>query len=51
MADALRAALAARDHPVSGNEVLTSGLSIIQVTDDGLVGGADHRRDGAVGGR
>ncbi len=30
---------------------LTSGLSIIQVDDDEFVGGADQRRDGAVGGR
>ena len=28
-----------------------SDLSIIQVTDQGLIGGADYRRDGAVGGR
>ncbi len=48
--DALAAALAARGHPVviSGHP---SGLSVIQVTDDGLVGGADYRRDGTVGGR
>ena len=48
--DALAAALEARDHPVSVRE-MTSGLSVIQVTDDGLVGGADLRRDGAIGGR
>ena len=29
---------------------LTSGLSLILVTEDGLVGGADQRRDGTVGG-
>ncbi len=48
--EALRAALEARGHPVSVG-TLTSGLSVIQVTDDGFVGGADHRRDGTVGGR
>ncbi len=30
---------------------LTSGLSVIQVDDDGLVGGADKRRDGTVSGQ
>jgi hypothetical protein len=30
---------------------MTSGLSVIQVTDDGLVGGADLRRDGTADGR
>ncbi|MDH3295616.1 MAG: gamma-glutamyltransferase family protein, partial [Acidimicrobiia bacterium] len=49
-AAALAAALEARGHPVSIGS-LTSGLSVIQVTDDGLVGGADLRRDGTVGGR
>ncbi len=48
--DALAAALEARDHPVSIG-TLTSGLSVIQVTDDGFVGGADQRRDGSIGGR
>jgi gamma-glutamyltranspeptidase/glutathione hydrolase len=48
--DALRAALEARGHPVSVG-ALTSGLSVIQVTPDGFVGGADQRRDGTVGGR
>ena len=48
---ALAAALRARGHPVSIVRTLVSGLSLIQVTEDGLVGGADHRRDGAVGGR
>ena len=47
---ALAAALEARGHPVSVR-ALTSGLSVIQVTDEGLVGGADLRRDGTVGGR
>jgi len=47
---ALAAALEARGHPVSVG-ALTSGLSVIQVTDDGFVGGADQRRDGSVGGR
>ena len=48
--DALAAALEARGHPVSIG-ALTSGLSVIQVTSKGLVGGADARRDGTVGGR
>lgn len=48
--EALAAALEARGHPVSIGQ-LTSGLSVIQVTDGGYIGGADHRRDGAVGGR
>jgi gamma-glutamyltranspeptidase/glutathione hydrolase len=48
--EALTAALEARGHPVTVG-ALTSGLSVIQVTDAGYVGGADHRRDGAVGGR
>ncbi len=48
--EALAAALEARDHPVSIG-AMTSGLSVIHVTDDGLVGGADLRRDGSVGGR
>ncbi len=47
---ALAAALEARGHPVTVG-ALTSGLSIIEVTGRGYVGGADHRRDGAVGGR
>ncbi len=47
---ALVAALEARGHPVNVGS-LVSGLSVIQVTDDALVGGADHRRDGTVGGR
>lgn len=49
--EALAAALRSRGHPVSTVTTLVSGLSVIQVTDDGLVGGADHRRDGTVGGR
>ena len=48
--EALAAALEARSHPVSVG-ALTSGLSVIQVTGTGLVGGADYRRDGTVGGR
>ncbi|MBY5163041.1 gamma-glutamyltransferase [Salsipaludibacter albus] len=48
--DALRAALQARGHNVTVGS-LESGLSLVEVVDDGLVGGADHRRDGAVGGR
>ncbi|MDH3596287.1 MAG: gamma-glutamyltransferase, partial [Rhodospirillales bacterium] len=46
----LQAGLEALGHPVSVRS-LTSGLSIIQVTGDGFIGGADQRRDGAVGGR
>ncbi len=49
-AASLQDGLEALGHPVSVR-ALTSGLSIILVTDDGLVGGADQRRDGAVGGR
>ncbi|MFK8026408.1 MAG: gamma-glutamyltransferase [Ilumatobacter sp.] len=45
----LEAELEALGHSVNVR-ALTSGLSIIQVTDDGLLGGADFRRDGAVGG-
>ena len=40
----------ARGHPVNIVEQ-SSGLSIIAITDDGFVGGADPRRDGTVGGR
>jgi len=39
-----------RGHAV-GVITLNSGLSLIQVTPTGLVGGADMRRDGAIGGR
>ena len=46
----LQAGLEALGHPVSVR-ALTSGLSIIQVTDDGFIGGGDQRRDGTVGGR
>ncbi|MBT8408209.1 MAG: gamma-glutamyltransferase, partial [Alphaproteobacteria bacterium] len=54
-AEALFAALEARGHPVNIREQ-TSGLSIIRVdrgSDGGitLVGGADQRRDGTVGGK
>jgi len=60
-ADALRTALIAREHsqlpnldPEDPDQVgiiaQTSGLSLILVTEDGLVGGADKRRDGTVGG-
>lgn len=47
---ALRAALEARGHPVTVTEQ-ASGLSVIQVTSEALVGGADYRRDGSIGGR
>lgn len=49
-ADALKAALEARGQTVN-IRALTSGLSMIEITDDGLLGGADPRRDGTVGGR
>jgi gamma-glutamyltranspeptidase/glutathione hydrolase len=49
-AAALAAALEARGYTVAIT-TMTSGLSVIEVTEDGLVGGADQRRDGAVGGR
>ena len=49
--DALKDALEARNYVVAPLGGEGSGLSIIQVTDDGLLGGADKRRDGTVGGR
>ena len=49
--DALRAALDARGHSTSDSNTLTSGLSIIHVDGERLVGGADKRRDGTVAGR
>jgi gamma-glutamyltranspeptidase / glutathione hydrolase len=49
-AAALKAALEARRHTVSVIRQ-ESGLSVIQVTPDELIGGADLRRDGTVGGR
>ena len=49
-ARALAAALRDRGHPV-GIVTQTSGLGIIQVGDGVLIGGADKRRDGTVGGR
>ena len=48
-AAALEAGLVALGYSVNVRD-LTSGLSIIQVTEDGLIGGADLRRDGAIGG-
>ena len=48
---ALRAALDARAHTTSDANTLTSGLSIIHVDGDRLIGGADKRRDGTVDGR
>ena len=47
---ALEAALEARGHSVNVRS-LTSGLGVIHVTPDELLGGADLRRDGTVGGR
>lgn len=49
-AAALEAALEARGHNAQVVEQ-TSGLSVIQPVDGKLIGGADYRRDGAVGGR
>lgn len=49
-AQALADALEARGHNVN-IVTQTSGLSVIQVTRKGFIGGADYRRDGAVGGR
>jgi gamma-glutamyltranspeptidase/glutathione hydrolase len=48
--DALVTALEDRGHQVSVGE-RTSGLSVIQVLEDALVGGADYRRDGSIGGQ
>lgn len=45
----LAPALTAMGHTVVSNAV-TSGTAIIQVTPDGLIGGADPRREGTVGG-
>ncbi|MGB5743995.1 MAG: gamma-glutamyltransferase [Sedimenticolaceae bacterium] len=50
-ADALEESLKARNHPVIVRDVLESGLSIIHVDGDDLIGGADKRRDGTVSGR
>ena len=47
----LRAALDARGHSTSDANTLTSGLSIIRVDREKLIGGADKRRDGTVAGR
>jgi gamma-glutamyltranspeptidase/glutathione hydrolase len=49
-AAALEAALEARGHTVNVRS-LTSGLGVIHVTPNELLGGADLRRDGTVGGR
>ena len=49
--DALVEALEARSYVVAPLGGEGSGLSIIQVTDRRLLGGADKRRDGTVGGR
>jgi gamma-glutamyltranspeptidase/glutathione hydrolase len=49
-AEALAAALEARGHSVNIRG-LTSGLSMILADGDALLGGADPRRDGTVGGR
>lgn len=49
-AASLQAGLEALGHPITVR-ALTSGLSIIRVDEDEFTGGADQRRDGAVGGR
>lgn len=48
--EALKAALEARGQSVNVR-ALTSGLSMILISEEGLLGGADPRRDGTVGGR
>ncbi len=48
---ALRVLLDARGHLTRDSNTLTSGLSIIHIDGDQLIGGADYRRDGTVGGR
>lgn len=56
-AEALAQALIDKGHSMIDSETQvgiiaqTSGLSIIQVTGDGFVGGGDLRRDGTVGGQ
>ena len=50
--DALRQTLIQeRDYGSVNIRTLTSGLSVIEVGDGVLIGGADKRRDGTVGGR
>jgi gamma-glutamyltranspeptidase/glutathione hydrolase len=49
--EALAGALRERGHTVNVVDTLVSGLSVIQVVRGGFLGGADHRRDGTVGGR
>lgn len=48
-AEALQVALEARGHTINVRD-LNSGLHGIMITDDGLVGGADPRREGIVRG-
>jgi gamma-glutamyltranspeptidase / glutathione hydrolase len=47
----LTAALEALDHVVVERGGEESGLSLIEATEDGYLGGADPRRDGTAGGR
>lgn len=49
--DGLVEELKNRDHPIGSTTALTSGLSIIHVDGNRLIGGADKRRDGTVDGR
>lgn len=50
--EAVSASLEAKNHVVAARGGETSGLSIIQILDDGtFLGGADPRRDGSAGGR
>lgn len=49
--EALSEALTKLNHNVTETGGETSGLSLIQVTDEGFLGGADPRRDGTAGGR
>jgi gamma-glutamyltranspeptidase/glutathione hydrolase len=49
--DALVTALTLLNHTVQESGGETSGLSLVAVTADGFLGGADPRRDGTAGGR
>jgi gamma-glutamyltranspeptidase/glutathione hydrolase len=49
--EALVEALTLRNHTVENIAGEVSGLSVVEVTADGFLGGADPRRDGTAGGR